>query len=261
MLFNENKILSTCRRAGANQKTAHQILKNVRSKIYQGISTKDIYRLVLQAISEQQGRSGLHHRYQLKEAIMNLGPNGFAFENYVGAILGPYGFKIQGIRSKISGACANHEIDLIATSEDKKYMIECKHRSTRGSFIGLKVSLYTHARFLDTSPYFDGEVIVCNTKISQNAKQYSNCIGQKVFSWRYPPKKSLERIIEDYKLYPITILNLTSKELERFASHNLMLAKDLLERDENMLVRQTGLSRKRIHSLSVLAEKVISEFN
>lgn len=233
----------------------------MRSKIYQGISTKDIYQLVLQAISEQKGKMGLHHRYQLKEAIMNLGPNGFAFENYVGAILGPYGFKILGLRRKISGKCANHEIDLIASSGDKKYLVECKHSSTRGSFIGLKVSLYTHARFLDTSPYFDGEVIVCNTKISQNAKQYSNCIGQQVFSWRYPPKKSLERIIEDYKLYPITILNLTTRELEKFSEHNLMLAKNLLDRDESILVRQTGLSRKRIRDLSELAQKVISDYN
>ena len=192
---------------------------------------------------------------------MNLGPNGFAFENYVGAILVPYGFKILGLRRKISGKCANHEIDLIASSGDKKYLVECKHSSTRGSFIGLKVSLYTHARFLDTSPYFDGEVIVCNTKISQNAKQYSNCIGQQVFSWRYPPKKSLERIIEDYKLYPITILNLTTRELEKFSEHNLMLAKNLLDRDESILVRQTGLSRKRIRDLSELAQKVISDYN
>ncbi len=35
VLFNENKILSTCRRAGANKKMSRQILKKVRSRIYQ----------------------------------------------------------------------------------------------------------------------------------------------------------------------------------------------------------------------------------
>lgn len=229
--------------------------------MYQGISTKDIYRLVLKAISEQKGRIGLRHRYQLKEAIMNLGPAGFHFENYVGKILGHYGFEISGIRTKIKGECANHEIDLIGNSEGKKYLIECKHSSGRGSFIGLKVALYTHARFIDTSPNFDGEMIVCNAKISQTAKQYSNCIGQQVFSWRYPPKKSLEKIIETFKLYPITILNLNSRELEQFSTNNIMLLQDLLKLNEKDLTRHTGLSIKRIRTLSKLAEQIISDFD
>ncbi|NIQ12999.1 MAG: restriction endonuclease, partial [Candidatus Dadabacteria bacterium] len=168
VLFNEQKILSTCRRAGASKKTAQQILKKVKGQIYQGISTKNIYKLVLQAISEEKGGRALHQRYQLKESIMALGPNGFAFENYVSKLLEQYGLKIHGIRSKIKGKCSMHEIDLIASSKDKKYLIECKHNSTRGGFIGLKVALYTHARFLDTSPKFNGEAIVCNAKVSQN---------------------------------------------------------------------------------------------
>ena len=260
VLFNENKILSTCRRAGANKKTAQQILKNVRSQVYQGIHTKDIYKLVLQAISKQVGKTGLHHRYQLKDAIMNMGPTGFPFENYVGKILSHYGFEIVGLRNKVRGKCAVHEIDLIGKFEQKKFMIECKHSSVRGSFIGLKVALYTHARFLDTLPSFEGEAIVCNAKVSQSAKQYSKCIGQKILSWRYPPEKSLEKIIDDHKLYPITVLNLSSKELEKFSLHNIMLLQDLLTIKESILVKQTGLSYRRIHALSKLAEKIINDF-
>ena len=259
VLFNENKILSTCRRAGANKKTAQQILKKVRSQIYQGIGTNNIYKLVLRAISEEKGGRALHQRYQLKEAIMKLGPNGFAFENYVGNVLEHYGLQIKGIRSKVKGKCSVHEIDLIAISKKKKFMIECKHNSTRGGFIGLKVALYTHARFLDTSPKFHGEAIVCNAKISQNAKKYAKCIGQQVFSWRYPPKQSLEKIIEDYKLYPITILNLNSHELEKFSENNIMVAKDLLKIKQNTLAKLTGLSGRRIHNLTKLTEQIISK--
>jgi predicted RecB family endonuclease len=188
---------------------------------------------------------------------MKLGPNGFAFENYVGNILGHYGLEIKGIRSKVKGECVTHEIDLIAISKKKKFMIECKHNSVPGGFIGLKVALYTHARFLDTGNKFDKEAIVCNAKVSQNAKKYAKCVGQQIFSWRYPPKQSLEKIIEDYKLYPITILNLTSQELEKFSMHNIMIAKDLLKFKENALSRLTGLSEKRIHNLSKLTEQII----
>ncbi len=190
---------------------------------------------------------------------MALGPNGFAFENYVSKLLEQYGLKIHGIRSKIKGKCSMHEIDLIASSKDKKYLIECKHNSTRGGFIGLKVALYTHARFLDTSPKFNGEAIVCNAKVSQNAKKYAKCIGQEIFSWRYPPHKSLEKIIEDYKLYPITILNLTSSELEKFSRHNIMLAKDLLKHKPGILAKISGISERRINNLSKLSRQIIEK--
>ena len=72
--FNENKILSTCIRAGASKKTAKLILKKVKSKVYQDISSTDIYKHVLQAISEEKALKALHQRYQLKSAIMRMGP-------------------------------------------------------------------------------------------------------------------------------------------------------------------------------------------
>ena len=68
--FNENKILSTCRRAGADKQTAQRIVKKVKSQIYQGIGTDNIYKLVLRAINEEKGGRALHQRYKLKEAIM-----------------------------------------------------------------------------------------------------------------------------------------------------------------------------------------------
>jgi len=255
--FNPNKILSTCIRAGASRSTAKRILKKVRSDIYHEMGTNDIYKLVLQAISEEKGGVGLHQRYQLKESIMRLGPSGFAFENYVANLLPYYNLQVYGIRVKIKGKCAIHEIDVIGVSDTKQFMIECKHDSHRGSYVGLKVALYTHARFLDTYPRFFGEVIFCNSKISESAKKYARCIGQQVYSWRYPSEKSLEKIIEKNKLYPITILNLTSRELEIFYGVNLMIAKELLEYDVVKLSKKTGISTKRIRNLQTVVEKII----
>ena len=255
--FNANKILSTCMRAGASRNTAQRILKKVRSDVYRDMGTSDIYKLVLQAISEEKDAMGLHQRYQLKEAIMRLGPSGFAFENYVADLLKYYDLQVSGIRVNVKGKCALHEIDLIGMSNSRQFMIECKHNSHRGTFVGLKVALYTHARFLDTSPRFSGELIFCNSKISENAKKYANCIGQQVFSWRYPSEKSLEKVIEQNKLYPITILNLSSKELGIFSNIGMMIAKDLLEYNEIKLSKKTGIHTKRIHNLQVLIKKIL----
>ncbi|MDH3854094.1 MAG: restriction endonuclease, partial [Nitrosopumilus sp.] len=183
-------------------------------------------------------------------------PAGFAFENYVASLLEYYDLQATGIRSKIKGKCATHEIDVIGMREDSKFLIECKYHSKHGVYTGLKESLYTHARFLDMQPRFSGEIIFCNTKVSNHAKKYAKCIGQQIFSWRYPAKNSLEKIIEKYNLYPITILNLSQNELRIFSESNMMIAKDLLRYDYAKIARMTGISKKRIKNMQRLAEQI-----
>jgi len=220
------------------------------------MTSNDIYKKVLRAISEENGLKALHQRYQLKDAIMRMGHAGFAFENYIASILEYYGYQVSGIRSKIPGKCATHEIDLIGTKDSQKFLIECKYHSLRGVYTGLKESLYTHARFLDTQPKFSGEIIFCNTQVSNHAKKYAKCIGQKIFSWRYPGINSLEKIIEKNNLYPITILNLSQSELKIFSESNMMIAKDLLRYDESKIARMTGISKKRISNMQKLTKQI-----
>jgi len=254
--FNEKKILNTSIRAGASKKTAKRILKKVKSKIHRNMTSYDVYKKVLNVISQEKDLKALHQRYQLKNAIMRMGPAGFAFENYVASLLEYYDLQATGIRSKIKGKCATHEIDIIGMREDSKFLIECKYHSKHGVYTGLKESLYTHARFLDMQPRFSGEIIFCNTKVSNHAKKYAKCIRQQIFSWRYPAKNSLEKIIEKYNLYPITILNLSQNELRIFSESNMMIAKDLLRYDDTKIARMTGISKKRIKNMQRLVEQI-----
>ena len=214
--------------------------------------------MVLTALGEEKQGKALKQRYQLKDAIMKLGPAGFMFENYVGEILKYSGFKIRGTRSKIRGKCTVHEIDLVLLVKNKKMLVECKHHSKHGAYTGLKESLYTHARFLDTKPYFDSECLVCNTKISIHAKKYAKCVGQQIISWRYPQNNSLEQIIEKNHLYPITILNLNSKEVGIFLKQEIMLAKNILKYTEYELSKKTGINAKRIQNFQKLIKQIIS---
>lgn len=202
--------------------------------------------MVLLALGEEKGGTILKQKYQLKDAIMRLGPAGFIFEIYVGQILKHSNFKIKNIGAKIRGKCAVHEIDVIAISKNKKFMIECKYHSSRGIFTGLKESLYTHARFLDLMPKFENEILICNTKVSFQAKKYAKCVDQQILSWRYPPDNSLEKIIEKNRLYPITILNLNAKEIEIFSKNHIMLAKDLLDYTDFELAKITGIKSQRV---------------
>ena len=220
------------------------------------METGDIYKMVLHALGEEKEGNVLRQKYQLKEAIMRLGPAGFMFENYVGKILTYSDFQIKNIRAKIRGKCTVHEIDLIAISRNKKFMVECKYHSSHGIYTGLKESLYTHARFLDLKPRFDEEVLICNTKVSFQAKKYAKCIGQQILSWRYPPGNSLEQIIEKNRLYPITILNLNAKEIQIFSQNHIMLAKDLLDFTEYDLAKITGIKLQRIKNFQKLIQQL-----
>jgi len=245
-------------RAGASRDTAKRIIKKIRGQIYHGIDTRNIYKIVLDALGEEKEGIVLKQKYQLKDAIMRLGPTGFMFENYVGDILKHSGFKIKKIRGKVRGKCTVHEIDLIALTENKKILVECKHHSKHGVYTGLKESLYTHARFIDTSPYFDTECVVCNTKVSNHAKKYAKCIGQQILSWKYPPNNSLENIIEKNHLYPITILNLNSKDVGIFLSNGIVLAKNILDYTEFELSKKIGIHIKKIQNTQKLVQRMTS---
>lgn len=256
--FDLHKVISTCIRAGSSRKMAKKISERVRNKIHDGMRTSDVYRMVLDALKIEDESTVIGHRYRLKESIMRMGPAGYRFETYVGEILGAYGYNVVSTRSIEQGKCVKHEIDLNAefVSTGKKYLIECKYHNMTGLYTGLKESLYTHARFLDLDDKYDGEMLVCNTKLSSDARTYAQCIGQQIISWRYPPGRSLENMIEEKGLYPITILGLNKYEIISFARNEMMLVKDLLTSNLNILSGDTGISYKRLERLRSLANKI-----
>ena len=254
--FNFGKVKATCIRAGASNKRATQVAQKISGKIYPGIHTRQIYNMVLEALAVDD-QNAVGHRYRLKDSIMQMGPAGFPFENYVSAILASCGFDVKSRRSKVKGTCVTHEIDIVATNGNlNKYMIECKFHNSSGIYTGIKEALYTHARFLDLKGQFDKEMLVCNTKVSDDAITYGKCVNQEILSWRYPDGKGLEKIIEDKGLYPITILGLNRKELQKLSESNIMLAKDLLG-DSYQLSKQVQISAHRMEVLQSLAKRII----
>lgn len=257
--FSFGKVRATCIRAGASNKLATYVAKRISDKIYDGITTRKIYNMVLDTLAIEDKSHAIGHRYRLKESIMLMGPAGFPFENYVSAILAEHGFRIKSKRVKIKGTCVTHEIDITAITENtnSRYMIECKFHNLPGIFTGIKEALYTHARFLDLKEQFDKEMLVCNTKISEDAITYGKCVGQEIISWRYPINQGLEKIIESKGLYPITILGLNKKELQSLSQSNIMLVKDLINADSYQLSQQIKSPIRRIESLQNLAKQII----
>jgi hypothetical protein len=257
--FDSNKVEATCIRAGASKKLAEQVVKKVREQLRNGMRTREVYRMVLNALAAANGGQIIKHRYRLKESIMLMGPAGFAFETYVGKILENYGYNVGATRSQVNGKCVKHEIDLVAKSNltNEKFLIECKYHNFPGIYTGLKESLYTHARFLDLSEVFDSEMLVCNTKVSDDVITYAKCVGQRLLCWRYPHDKGLENMIEEKGLYPITILGLRVQELEALSQNKFMLARDLLTADLDQLSRKTSIAYTRLQRLQNLVRQIL----
>ena len=81
--FDPRKIEATCIRAGASKKIAEQIAKNVHGQTPDNARTREVYRMVLNALASIDKGQIIKHRYRLKEYIMVMGPAGFAFEIYL----------------------------------------------------------------------------------------------------------------------------------------------------------------------------------
>ncbi len=259
--FKPGKVREAILRSGASEELASEILGEVQGRLYDGISTREIFRIVHQLLHSE--KPSLASRYDLKGAIMRLGPDGFAFETYVGEILHEHGYNTQ-VRQFIRGRCVEHEIDVTAEdSRGRKYAIECKYHNTKGIYSGLTVALYTYARFLDLvdgfregrCEQFDEVWLVTNTRFSPSAIEYANCRGVRLLGWRYPPENTLERMIESRGLYPLTILrSIDKRSRDCFFNANLIMSKDLLKNSFKDILKKTHIDEDKLGAIISEAE-------
>jgi Holliday junction resolvase len=260
--FNRNKIKRTCVRAGAPRELADKISKEVERRAKDGMTTKQILNITLRILRKELPTIAI--RYDLKGAMLRLGPAGFPFESLVAEILREYDYKAK-VRSLLNGTCVGHEIDVIATKNKKSFLIECKYHNSPGIYTGIKEVLYTYARLLDLKEGFkkgkcqklDEAWVVSNTRFSPDAIKYANCKKIRIIGWKHPAGDSLENMIEKKKLYPITMLRKMDRYSQsKFAKSGLLLSKDLIKYDINKLNKMTGVTKKKLTELIEEAKKL-----
>jgi hypothetical protein len=252
--FDVEKVRLTCLRGGASKQLADKIAEEVEARAYDGITTRKILHITLKLLEEEPEAAV---RYDLKRAIMALGPTGFPFEKFTAEVLKNYGYETK-VGEIVNGKCVSHEIDITAEKEGMRYLVECKYHNAPGIRTGLEVVMYTYARFLDLGEKFHQAWLICNTKCTAEAKRYGRCVGVKVTSWRYPGRESLEKMVETKRLYPITILRSVTRPIrERLFQGRVMLARNLLEHEIEDLKRTTGLSQRVLDEIREEARKII----
>jgi len=239
--FSSKKIYYSIREAGGSKRLGKDAIKFLKSKYGQEVSTKEILITLLKFLKSE---SGVSERYDLKRAIMSLGPSGFPFEKFFARVLEYYGFKTT-TDNKLKGKKIIHEVDIVAV-KDKKWMIECKYHNESGIITRLHPAMYTYARFLDLERNnFDAPWLVTNTKCSEDAINYAKGVGLRITAWKFPAKESLQNLIMGKKLYPITILkNLSEKVINEIYELKIVIARDLLKFSSIELSKKTSLSEK-----------------
>ena len=91
--FDVEKLINSLRRASAGENVIQQIVGEVQSTIYEGMTTSKIYKIAFDLLKKYSRVSA--SKYKLKNALFELGPSGFPFEKLVGKLMAHEGFSTQ----------------------------------------------------------------------------------------------------------------------------------------------------------------------
>lgn len=236
-VFEESKLKHSLERSGASDSEVKKIVAEIEAILYNGITTKKIYKKAFSLLRKKSHSTAA--RYKLKMAIMELGPSGFPFEKFVGAILDHQGYRTQ-VGVIVKGHCVNHEVDVVAQKGSEHFMVECKFHSDEGRHCDVKIPLYIQSRFLDVekewqkNPGHDNKFhqgwIYTNTRFTTDAIQFGTCVGLMLVGWNYPKRDGLKEQIDRSGLHPITCLTtLTKAEKQKLLAMDKVLCKDLCD--------------------------------
>jgi hypothetical protein len=225
--YDEKKVRTSLRRAGAEEDIINKIIETLEPKLYDRIKTREIYDHIFLML--QKFRNIVAAKYQLKNAVMQLGPSGYPFEKFMAGILAETGYDVE-VGRIIMGRCVQHEIDITALKKDEIAMIECKFHNRPGTKLDVAVMLGAYARFLDvkqTTFNFKGQQkhfnigwAITNTKITTEVVKYADCVGMKIMSWDYPHDFCLRVLVEKTNLHPITVLTTLDLKTKRLLLNN-----------------------------------------
>lgn len=236
-LFDVKKLEYSLKRAGASSLSAEKTISYIKEHLNPDITTHEIYQIAFEKLHKEE--KPVAFKYSLKRAIMELGPSGFPFEDFVAEILRARGYMAETGKI-IRGFCVDHEVDVVAWNDEKLIMIEAKFHNELGVKSDLKVALYVKARFEDlgkmTFKYgkerkLDEGWLVTNTKFTSTAIEYGSCQGgMKMIGWNYPPVGNLHDMIIESKLHPLTCLtSMVGREKKLLLERGVVLCKTIAD--------------------------------
>ena len=262
--FDKNKVVRTCLRMGATGAVAESIAEEIENRVYDGIETKKILQMIFRTLRKHKPVT--RHQIDLRKALSLLSPAP-DFERFVQLLLSEHGYEVTS-NQIIQGRCVEHEVDAVARKNGKTCIVEVKHHYKYHTPTSLDVSRISRAVFEDVTEAYqlglnnlkiDYALIVCNTKLSEHAKRYADCRGISHIGWSSPPNRDLQTMIEEKKLYPITLLKgLNTETRNKLASNGVILLKQLTEKTPKELRKQTRVPKEKLRSIIDIAQAILS---
>lgn len=264
--FNPNKLKISLSKSGASPLLVDTILETIQKELYQGISTKQIYKMAFSLLKKASNSHAA--RYNLKEAIRLLGPAGFFFEKYIARVFESEEYKTK-INLHLKGKCVSHEVDVLIKRDNQIAMVECKFHMGKEINTDVKVPMYILSRFNDLNKkrhtIFSGNEliskcwIVTNTRFTSDAIDFSKCSDLNLLSWNYPENNNLKTKNDTNYLYPVTCLTtLSLAEKDKLLILNVILAKDIINNSD--CLEKIGLSSNRIKNVLKEATELCKYF-
>lgn len=251
--FRADKLYTSLVRSGAPKDIADRLTRTIADNLKDGDRTQDIYR---RAFSElRKIERPVAARYSVKRALLELGPSGYPFEDFLGEIYRIRGYQTSN-RRLIPGRCVEHELDLIAMKGKERLAAEVKYHNNGGLKSDIKVALYVQARFEDikAAAAHDGDhdfttrMLITNTKFTEQAETYAECVGLNLLSWDYPEQGNLRELIEETGVHPIScVTTISGAQKRRLMEQGIVLTRQLYE--QIPVLKALGMSDRMVDTL------------
>ena len=251
-IFNPERLVVSLERCGAGAYAAQRIAESITNTVAPGTSSKEIYTRAF-ALLRREARP-VAARYALRRALLELGPSGHPFEDFVSHLFRAEGWQVE-TRKTIQGKCVPHEVDFYASHPEQNTFIaaELKYHNDPGYKTDLKIALYVKSRFDDIFDCdssiracpIDRGLLVTNTKFTSEAIAYAECSGVELLGWGYPVNENLFTHMSRAKVYPITTLTgLSRAEKWLLIEHGVIAVDEIME------------DRRRLDVLHLTSERI-----
>lgn len=252
-IFSPQKIIRALSRSAIPKPTQQKILSKLETFLYDGITTREIFTILKTIIESERPQSS--HKFNLKRALFELGPDGHYFEDFAHRLLSTLGYSCQ-VRQTLQGKFVTHETDVVAKKGPNVFLVECKFHNQPGIKCRIQTILYVYARFLDVEAgYKEGRCqkitkpyLITNTKFSEDVIKYANGMKIPLLGWHYPQKESLESLIDKTKCYPITVLPLKNEIRSILLKSGFTVVSDL-PLEPKTLSEKTSIPLKICHEI------------
>lgn len=240
--FDPQRLIRSLERAGAGTHTAERIARTISESVISGATSKEVYSKAFTLLRKEA--RPMAARYALRRALLELGPTGHPFEDFISHLFAAEGWHIE-TRKMIRGKCVTHETDLYATHPESNEFLaaELKYHNDPAYKTDLKVALYVKSRFDDIfacDPVvracpIDRGLLVTNTKFTSEAIAYALCSGVELLGWNFPEEASLYLRMERSKVFPVSALTALSLAEKRLLIEGGTIAVDQILKERTRL--------------------------